>query len=65
MLFFLGFQEKTAVSESSFPIEEPDNLIEKLQKHAVDVEESLPQTSEPLESLGMLPPNPEANVWHL
>lgn len=45
-----GFQEKTAMSDSSFPVEEPDNLIEKEQEHALYIEASLPQTSEPIES---------------
>ncbi|XP_056593648.1 synaptonemal complex protein 2-like [Triplophysa dalaica] len=45
-----GFQEKTTISDSSFPMEEPENLIEKLHEHALDIEASLPQTSEPSES---------------
>lgn len=49
---FLGFQEKTAISDSNF-LEEPDNLIEKVQEHDLDIEESLPQTSKLLESSGM------------
>ncbi|XP_057178258.1 synaptonemal complex protein 2-like isoform X1 [Triplophysa rosa] len=46
-----GFQEKMAISDSSFLMEEPDNLeIENLEEHALDIEASLPQTSEPPES---------------
>ncbi|XP_057178259.1 synaptonemal complex protein 2-like isoform X2 [Triplophysa rosa] len=40
-----------AISDSSFLMEEPDNLeIENLEEHALDIEASLPQTSEPPES---------------
>ncbi|XP_051969884.1 synaptonemal complex protein 2-like [Xyrauchen texanus] len=46
-----GFQDKTVVSESSLPVEEPDNLIE--EEPSLDKKASPPpQRSEPLESLG-------------
>ncbi|XP_051538997.1 synaptonemal complex protein 2-like isoform X2 [Myxocyprinus asiaticus] len=44
-----GFQDKTVVSETSLPVEEPDNLIE--EEPSLDKEASPPpQRSEPLES---------------
>ncbi|XP_073669183.1 synaptonemal complex protein 2-like [Paramisgurnus dabryanus] len=41
-----GFQEKTVVFDSSFPLEEADTLVEKLQEHGLDIEESHSQKNE-------------------
>nr|XP_055038127.1 synaptonemal complex protein 2-like isoform X2 [Misgurnus anguillicaudatus] len=45
-----GFQEKPVVFDSSLPLEEADNLVEKLQEHGLDIEESHFQKNEQLES---------------